>query len=112
MAEKEHIERILTVRKHLQTLAEICENEDINIEASREATYLLENTNLADGIAILNSAWPGYLRPNIIKGNLERSGQVLLQVSESAIHNSDGAQRMVESGEVKEGIFSEDGKKT
>ncbi len=70
----------MVVRKSLETLAALCEDEGIEIETSVEAAYLLENTNLADEIRhILVGAWPGYLKPNRVKANLEQLGWDLRQ---------------------------------
>jgi hypothetical protein len=113
LAQKEAVEnKILMVRKHLQTLAEICQNEKIEIETSLEAAFLLENTNLADEIrSILKSNWPAYLRPNLVKGNLESLGHDLsrYQNPQSVIQML--LKRLAESGEVEEGTIPEDGKK-
>lgn len=114
LSEQDRIgKRILTVRKSLQTLAELCEDEGLDIEASREAAYILENTNLADDIReILKSAWPGYLRPHVVKQNLEALGRDLSKYrnAQATVHMV--LKRMTESGEVEEGTIPEDGKKT
>jgi len=105
--------RIVTVRKSLQTLAELCEDEGVDVELSREAAYLLENTNLADEISvILKSVWPGYLRPHQVKRDLERLGHDLNKYRnpQATIHMV--LKRMAESEEVQEGTIPEDGKKT
>jgi len=105
-------QRIVVVRKSLETLAALCEDEGIEIETSVEAAYLLENTNLADEIRhILVGAWPGYLRPNKVKANLEQLGWDLRQYKnpQATIHMV--MKRMAESGTVQEGVSPEDGKK-
>jgi len=105
-------QRIVVVRKSLETLAALCEDEGIEIETSVEAAYLLENTNLADEIRhILVGAWPGYLKPNRVKANLEQLGWDLRQYKnpQATIHMV--MKRMAESGSVQEGISPEDGKK-
>jgi hypothetical protein len=117
LAEKDRIEkRILTVRKHLQTLAEICENENIGIERSTEADYLLQHTNLADEIrTILKSAWPGYLQPKVIKADLKGLGRDLSEYQNAQSVIQTVLRRMAESGEVQEGTIPDGhdaGKKT
>lgn len=105
-------QRIVVVRKSLETLAALCEDEGIEIETSVEAAYLLGNTNLADEIRhILVGAWPGYLKPNRVKANLEQLGWDLTKYRnpQATIHMV--MKRMAESGTVQEGVSPEDGKK-
>jgi hypothetical protein len=104
--------RIVVVRKSLEQLAALCEDEGIEIETSVEAAYLLENTNLADEIRhILVGAWPGYLKPHKVKANLEQLGWDLRQYRnpQATIHMV--MKRMAESGSVQEETSPEDGKK-
>jgi hypothetical protein len=114
LTQKEAVEhRILIVRKHLQTLGEICENENIDIEISQEAAYLIQNTNLADEIrGILKSVWPGYLQPRVVKENLEALGRDLSKYQNPQATITMVLKRMSESGEVQEGTIPETGKKT
>jgi hypothetical protein len=111
--QREIEKRMVVVRKSLETLAALCENEGgLRIEESAMASYLLENTTLADEIrAILKAAWPGYLRPNVVKANLVSLGHDLsrYQNPQATIHMV--LKRMAESGEVQEGTIPEDGKK-
>lgn len=105
-------QRIVVVRKSLETLAALCEDEGIVFETSVEAAYLLQNTNLADEIRhILVGAWPGYLKPNRVKANLEQLGWDLRQYKnpQATIHMV--MKRMAESGTVQEEVSPEDGKK-
>jgi hypothetical protein len=64
---KETEQRLLVLRKSIQTLATPCANEGIPIEPSTEAVYFLEHSTLADEIRpILKSAWPDCLRPHLV----------------------------------------------
>jgi len=104
--------RIVKVRKLLEHLAALCEDEGIEIEVSSEAAYLLENTNLADEIRhILVGAWPGYLKPNRVKADLEQLGWDLKQYKNPQATIQMVMKRMAESGSVQEAVSPEDGKK-
>jgi hypothetical protein len=105
--------RIVVVRQSLQTLAELCESEGVNIQPSAQAAYLLESSTLADEIrTILKAASPQYMRPRHIKAALERLGHNLApyQNPQATIHMV--LKRMAESGEVEEAMIPRDGKKT
>ena len=105
--------RIVLVRQSLQTLAGLCESEGVQLDPSAEASYLLENTTLADEIrTILKAASPEFLRPRHIKFALERLGHDLTQYQnpQATIHMV--LKRMAESGEVQEDTIPRDGKKT
>jgi hypothetical protein len=113
LAKKQEVEkRIVVVRQSLQTLATLCEGEGVQIVPSRQASYLLENSTTADEIRmVLKAAWPGYLRPNVVKANLERLGRDLSQYQNPQATIQMVLKRMVESGEAQEGTIPEDGKK-
>jgi hypothetical protein len=104
LADEERIEkRKLELRKTIEVLAAICESEEVKIEPSQEAAYLLDNTTLADEIRmILRSHYPAWLRPHEVKAELERLGRDLSKYGnpQSAIHMV--MKRMVESKEVQE----------
>ena len=105
--------RIVLVRQSLQTLAGLCESEGVEFTPSTEASYLLENSTLADEIrTILKAAWPEFMRPRHIKFALERLGHdlALYQNPQATIHMV--LKRMAESGEVQETSLPRDGKKT
>jgi hypothetical protein len=104
--------RIVVVRKSLENLAALCEDGGIEIETSAEAAYLLENTNLADEIRhILVGAWPGYLKPNRVKLDLEQLGWDLTRYRNPQATIQMVMKRMAESGNVQEGVSPEDGKR-
>jgi hypothetical protein len=104
LADEERIEkRKLELRKTIEVLATICESEEVKIEPSQEAAYLLDNTTLADEIRmILQSHYPGWLRPHEVKAELARLGRDLSKYNnpQSVIHMV--LKRMVESKEVQE----------
>jgi len=104
LLEQEKIDkRLVIVRKSLQTFAELCANEGIEIDPSAEAAYLLEHSTLADDIrAILNAHHGLFYRPSAIKDELQRLGHDLSQYgnSQSTIHMV--LKRMVQSGDVEE----------
>jgi hypothetical protein len=113
LTEKERIERrIVTVRKSLEMLAELCEDEGIDVERSREADYLLQNTSLADEIrAILRAVYPAHLKPSVIKAELEKLGRNLSDYTNAQATVQMCLKRMVQSGDAQEGTLPEDGKK-
>jgi hypothetical protein len=113
LSEKDRIEkRILVVRKSLQTFAELCENEGLDIARSQEADFLLRNTSLADEIrGILKAVYPEYLRPHQVKTELEKLGRNLDQYQNPQATIQMVLTRMIESGDVLEGASREDGKK-
>jgi hypothetical protein len=109
--QKEIEQRTVVVRQSLQTLASLCETEGISIEPSIQASYLLENSSLADEIrAILKAAWPMSMRPNLVKDHLVRLGHDLSQYQnpQASIHMV--LKRMAESKEVEEQVMPKDGK--
>jgi hypothetical protein len=113
LVQQENLEkRIVTVRQSIQTLATLCESEHVTIEPSREASYLLETSPLADEIrSVLSALYPLWLRPVEIKKHLERLGHDLSKYQNplATIHMI--VRRMTESGEVLE-TEPPDGKKS
>ena len=104
--------RMIVLRQSLATLAALCESEDLPIEESAQAAYILEHSTLGEEIrAILKAVWPGYLRPNQVKSELEKLGHDLgeYQNPQATIHMV--LKRMAETGDVQEGTTPE-GKKT
>lgn len=114
LAQRQETERrIVLVRQSLQTLAGLCESEGVEIQPSAEASYLLEQSTLADEIrSILKSAWPECVRPRHVKVALERLGHDLAkyQNPQATIHMV--LKRMAESGEIEELPIPGEGKKT
>jgi len=105
--------RIVLVRQSLQTLAGLCESEGVEIKPSSEASYLLEQSTLADEIrTILKAASPECLRPRHVRDALARLGHDLTQYQnpQATIHMV--LKRMAESGEVQEIPIPGIGKKT
>jgi hypothetical protein len=79
VAEQERLEKKkILLRKTIEALALQCEAEDILLDPSPEATSLLEHTSLSDDIrAILRTSYPQWLRPNMVKQELQRLGRDL-----------------------------------
>jgi hypothetical protein len=104
LREQERIEkRLVLVRKSLQTFAELCENEGIEIEPSAEASYLLEESTLAGEIRTLLAAnYNVYCRPSWIKDQLERLGHDLSKYANAQSTIQMVLKRMVESRTVIE----------
>jgi hypothetical protein len=94
--------RILKLRESLKAFASLCESEEVPVEPSAEAAYLLENSTLAQEIkAVLQSQWPVMQRPHHVKEHLERLGIDLTGYSnpQAAIHMV--LKRMAETGEAE-----------
>jgi hypothetical protein len=110
---REEIEkRIVPVRKSILRLSGQCEIEGIQVVPSAEALYLLNNLSLADEVrGILKSAAPTYMRPYAIKCDLECLGHDLSKYQNPQSTIQMVLKRMAESGEVQEGIASENGRK-
>jgi hypothetical protein len=112
LAKQEEIaKRTLVVRKSIETLASLCESEGVQVEPSVEATYLLENSNIADEVrAIFRVLQSKPLRPNEVMNEFAKLGHSLekYQNPQAVIHMV--IKRMVDSGELKESTDS-DGKK-
>jgi len=112
-AKQQEIEkRIALVRQSLQALAALSESEGVQIEPSSDAVYLLEHSTLAEEIrVILKLAYPAYMRPHVVKANLEQLGHDLSQYQnpQATIHMV--LKRMAESGEAQENTLPEHGKK-
>ena len=103
--------RIVVLREFLGAIGKLCESEEIEIEPSQEAAYLLENTALIDEIrAILRSRYPGWQRPHQVWKGLHELGRDLSEYAnpQAAVHMV--LKRLYESGEVQEASDA-DGKK-
>jgi hypothetical protein len=102
--QQERIEkRLVIVRKSLQTFAELCANEGIEIEPSIEAAILLEDSTLADEIRnILAANYTLFFRANAIKDQIERLGHDLSEYKNPQSTIQMILKRMIESGEVEE----------
>ena len=97
--------RKVELRKSIEALASLCKTEEIGLEPSAEAAYLLTNSTLAEEVqAILKSQWPLYLRPHQVKAQLEKLGHDLTkyQNPQAAIHMI--LKRMVETDDAEEHI--------
>lgn len=100
--------RKLELRKTIETLATLCEVEEIEVDSSKEQEYLLENSTLADEIrSILRGYWGRKFRPNEIKSELTCMGHDLSKYRnpQASIHMV--LKRMVESKEVLESTDAE-----
>ena len=114
LSQKDRIEkRLVIVRQSLSTLATLCDEEDVKIEPSKEAEELLEHSTLTEEIrSVLQAHYPGWLRPAMVKRQLEHLGHDLAQYTnpQATIHMV--LKRLAESEDVEEDIDPEDGKKT
>jgi hypothetical protein len=112
LLQQEKIEkRLVLVRKSLQTFAELCENEGIEIEPSEEAASLLEDSTLADEVRTLLSAHLGvFFRVSWLKDELQRLGHDLSRYSNPQSTIQMVLKRMVQAGYVEEKKSVEDGK--
>jgi hypothetical protein len=112
LVQQERVEqRLIVVRKNVQSLAEICANEGIEIEPSEEAVSLLEDSALADEIRILLAAHFGvFFRVSWIRDELQRLGHDLSRYSNPQSTIQMVLKRMVQSGDVEEKKSVEDGK--
>lgn len=74
-AEERLARRKVELRKTIEILGSLCENEQIEVNPSPQAAYLLEHSSLADEIRqVLRSKYPDWLRPLQIKNELEKLG--------------------------------------
>jgi len=104
--------RIVSARQSVQKWAAICRSKGIQIQPSSEASYLLRHSTLADEIrAILKFVSPDYVRPYVIKSDLERLGHDLSKYQNPQSTIQMVLKRMTDSGEVQEGAAPENGKK-
>jgi len=102
-AQDKMAKRVLVLRESLKMLGTLCESEDIAVEPSAEADYLLAHATLSQDIrGVLQSEFPESQRPHEIKAKLERLGHDLSKYRnpQAAIHMV--LKRMVESGEARE----------
>ena len=103
--------RKVELRKSLEVLSALCKSEEIEVEQSHEALYLLENTLIADEVrSILKSQYPGWQRPTQLLEELQRLGRDLSSYTNPLATVHMVLKRMSETGEVQETINSE-GKK-
>jgi len=113
LSQQERVEkRLVVVRQSIQTLAELCEGEGIDVDPSDEADALIDKSSLAEEIrTILQSQYPGWLRPSMVKQHLGRLGHDLSEYKnpQATIHMV--LKRLVESGDVQETTTPDDGKK-
>jgi hypothetical protein len=102
--------RKIELRKTIESLAGLCEGDEVRIEPSREAAGLLKISTLADEVrAVLASVHPAWMTPHRIKGEVERLGHDLSRYKnpQSAIQMV--LKRMVQSEDTREQVM-EDGK--
>lgn len=111
LARQEQIaKRLVTVRKSIQTLGALCEEQGIEVERS-EAEALLASSTLADEIrTLLRTQYPHWLRPNWIKAEIERLGHDLSNYSNAQASIQMVLKRMKDAREVEEQT-SQEGKK-
>lgn len=103
--------RIMTLRESLKALATLCESEEVQIEPSVEAAYLLENSNLNEEIQeILKSRWPEWQRPHEVKSQLEALGHDLTKYTNPQAAIQMVLKRLVESGSGAQENKGADGK--
>ena len=104
--------RKLELRKTIESLGSLCESEEIDLDLSAEADYLLKNTSVADEIrSILRADWSQAFRPREVVQELENIGRdvALFQNPQSTVHMI--LKRLVESREADE-LIDDNGKKT
>jgi hypothetical protein len=113
LTEQERLQkRIVSVRQFIQSVASLFETQGIDLNASIEAAELLRNSTLADEIRIiLRSAYPGWLRPGVVKNDLIRLGHNLKKYKNPQATIQMVLKRMAESNDVQESALPEDGKK-
>lgn len=113
LTEQERLQkRIVSVRQFIQSVASLFETQGIDLNASIEAAELLRNSTLADEIRIiLRSAYPGWLRPGVVKNDLIRLGHNLKKYKNPQATIQMVLKRMAESNDVHETALPEDGKK-
>lgn len=105
--------RILVLRESLKMLATLCDSEEIEIELSAEAEYLLENSTLTQDIQkILKSEYPAWQRPSRIRSKLERLGHDLSKYNNPQAAIQMVLKRLAESpNDPTEETIQSDGKK-
>jgi chromosome segregation ATPase len=102
--------RKVELRKTIESLASLCESEEVKIEPSREAAGLLRVSRLADEVrAVLASVHPAWITPHRIKGELGRLGHDLSRYRNPQATIQMVLKRMVQSGDTQERVM-EDGK--
>jgi len=95
---------IIAVRQTLQGLAALCEAENIEIDASPEAEYLLETSALPDEIlSVLRARHPGYHRATIIKQQLEKLGHDMSKYKNPLATIHMVLKRLIEADKVETG---------
>jgi hypothetical protein len=92
----------IALRKTIDALADQCESENITIDPSREAEFLLLDSTLAEEIrAILGAHYPNWLRPLEIKTELQKLGHDLKGYSNPQATIQMVLKRMVESKDAQ-----------
>jgi hypothetical protein len=110
IADQEVLEKKkLALRKTIEALAAQCEGDQVAIDPSPDAAYLLAETTLADEIRTILQAHE-WLRPHQIKIELEGLGHDLTKYENPQAAIQMVLKRMVESEEVYEKLDN-DGKK-
>ncbi len=102
----------LDLRRTIETLATLCETENIPIDPSPEATALLQHWTLADDVrGILRAYAPRHLRPNEIMKHVARIGRDISKYGNPQATIQMVLKRMEDSNEVEMKVDAE-GKKT
>jgi hypothetical protein len=103
--------RLMVVRKSIQTLAALCEEQGIEIQHSEIAEALVAELTLADEIRnILRSQGKYWTKPLWIKAEIERLGHDLSNYTNPQASIQMVLKRMKEAGEVEDQTNAE-GKK-
>lgn len=111
LIEEKITRRKVELRKTIEVLTTLCQSEGVEIEPSREAEYLLDNSTLADEVRnILKARYPAWLRPNEIKLEIERLGQDLTRYDNPQATIQMVLKRMVEAKDAEE--KTQEGKRT
>jgi hypothetical protein len=94
--------RKIALRKMVEALADHCKGENIVIEPSPEAAFILQDATLAEEIrAVLGSRYPEWLRPHEIKAELQKLGRDLSEYANPQATIQMVLKRMVESEDAQ-----------
>jgi len=111
VAQEQGQRRIVVLRRSMERLSDLCEDQGVGVGPSAEASYLLKHSSLPDEVRmLLQASYPLFERPNTIMEEVKQLGRDLSKYDNPQAAIQTILQRMAASGEAEE-VTNNEGKK-